>query len=257
MVPVFGRRTGWLLDRTARRWPRALDLEPRSSCLHSDCLRNAATGSRVDSRPPSQRGGRRRIARFLANGEELSCDLPLWKPDSRGITATYRGSSAAIKCPGRAAAWARRSPPAPPRSGDGGSTVPAMRAVLVATVVAMVSVLRSRVSLHLEVLALRHQLAVLQEVGRRPRPKPADRLLWVWLSRTWSGWQDALVLVKPRTVISWQRARRKHKRACHGSDKCDSVKFPGMTTRTGWVSPRPGGGTSSGSRPYGAAAVGC
>jgi hypothetical protein len=80
-----------------------------------------------------------------------------------------------------------------------------MRAVLVASVVAMVSVLRSRASLHVEVLALRHQLAVLQEVGRRPRLKPADRLLWVWLSRTWSGWQDALVLVKPRTVISWQR----------------------------------------------------
>jgi transposase InsO family protein len=82
-----------------------------------------------------------------------------------------------------------------------------MRAALVALVVAMVSMLRSRASLHLEVLALRHQLAVLQEGGRRPRLKPADRVLWVWLSRTWSGWQDALVLVKPRTVISWQRKR--------------------------------------------------
>jgi hypothetical protein len=37
-----------------------------------------------------------------------------------------------------------------------------MSAVLVASVVAMVSMLRSRASLHLEVLALRHQLAVLQ-----------------------------------------------------------------------------------------------
>jgi len=61
----------------------------------------------------------------------------------------------------------------------------------------MVSVLRSRASLHLEVLALRHQLAVLQRAGRRPRLKPADRVLWAWLSKTWSGWQDALVLVKP------------------------------------------------------------
>ncbi len=82
-----------------------------------------------------------------------------------------------------------------------------MRAVLVALVVTMVSVLRSRASLHLEVLALRHQLAVFQEGGRRPRLTPADRLLWVWLSRAWSGWQDALVFVKPRTVISWQRKR--------------------------------------------------
>ena len=85
--------------------------------------------------------------------------------------------------------------------------VPAMRAVLVALVVALVSVFRSRASLHLEVLALRHQLAVLQGGGRRPQLKPGDRLLWVWLSRTWSGWQDTLVFVKPSTVISWQRKR--------------------------------------------------
>ena len=82
-----------------------------------------------------------------------------------------------------------------------------MRVVLVALVVALVSVLRSRVSLHLKVLALRHQLAVFQGGGRRPRLKPADRLLWAWLSRAWSGWQDALVFVKPSTVISWQRKR--------------------------------------------------
>ncbi len=44
-----------------------------------------------------------------------------------------------------------------------------MRAVLVALAVALVSVLRSRVSLHLEVLALRHQLAVFQE-GRAEKP---------------------------------------------------------------------------------------
>ena len=82
-----------------------------------------------------------------------------------------------------------------------------MRAVLVALVVALVSVFRSRASLHLEVLALRHQLAVLQGGGRRPRLNPGDRLLWVWLSRAWSGWQDTLVFVKPSTVISWQRKR--------------------------------------------------
>jgi hypothetical protein len=76
----------------------------------------------------------------------------------------------------------------------------------------MVSLLRSRASLHLEILALRHQLAVLQSGGRRPRLKPADRLLWVWLSRAWSGWQDVLVFVKPSTVISWQRKRRRDHR---------------------------------------------
>jgi len=33
------------------------------------------------------------------------------------------------------------------------------------------------------------------------------RLLWSWLSRIWTGWADALVLVKPATVIPWQRRR--------------------------------------------------
>jgi hypothetical protein len=85
-----------------------------------------------------------------------------------------------------------------------------MRAVLVALAISMVALLRSRASLQLEILALRHQLAVLQGGGRRPGLKPADRLLWVWLSRTWSGWQDALVFVKPSTVLSWQRKRFRH-----------------------------------------------
>lgn len=33
----------------------------------------------------------------------------------------------------------------------------------------------------------------------------ADRWLWVWLSRVWTGWRTALVIVKPETVIGWQR----------------------------------------------------
>jgi putative transposase len=33
----------------------------------------------------------------------------------------------------------------------------------------------------------------------------ADRLLWIWLSRIWSGWRTTMVLVKPATVIAWHR----------------------------------------------------
>src|SRR6185295_992484 len=29
--------------------------------------------------------------------------------------------------------------------------------------------------------------------------------LWAWLSRAWSGWRTALVIVKPETVIAWHR----------------------------------------------------
>jgi transposase InsO family protein len=32
-----------------------------------------------------------------------------------------------------------------------------------------------------------------------------DRWLWVWLSRSWSDWRTALVIVKPETVIAWHR----------------------------------------------------
>jgi len=69
------------------------------------------------------------------------------------------------------------------------------------------SLFRSRLSLQIEILALRHQLAVYQRTGARPRLRSADRLLWAWLSRVWSGWQDALVFVKPETVIAWRRRK--------------------------------------------------
>jgi len=63
----------------------------------------------------------------------------------------------------------------------------------------------SRQHLLLENLALRQQLAVLSRRSARPRLQPADRLFWSWLSRAWSGWRSALMLVQPETVIRWQR----------------------------------------------------
>ncbi len=61
---------------------------------------------------------------------------------------------------------------------------------------------RSRVELELEVVALRHQVAVLhrQRPGR-PRFWPVDRLRWVWLYRVWPRCLDVMVLVKPATVV--------------------------------------------------------
>jgi putative transposase len=67
--------------------------------------------------------------------------------------------------------------------------------------------IRSRASLELEVIALRHQLAVLKR--RRPgraRFFLADRLLWIWLYRIRPQAIDAMVLVKPTTVKQWHRA---------------------------------------------------
>ena len=57
-----------------------------------------------------------------------------------------------------------------------------MASVFVSLVFALRSAARSRAALHLEILALRHQVAVLN--CSRPsqlRLTAADRVLWVWL----------------------------------------------------------------------------
>jgi putative transposase len=69
---------------------------------------------------------------------------------------------------------------------------------------------RSRTSLCLEHLALRHQLAVYQQTVDRPRLRSTDRVLWAWLARLWPSWRGALVFVQPRTVIAWQQQRFRH-----------------------------------------------
>lgn len=65
---------------------------------------------------------------------------------------------------------------------------------------------RTRRQLAIEMLALRHQLGVLKRSVKRPRLSNVDRGLWVLLSRRWASWSDALIIVKPATVIRWHRA---------------------------------------------------
>jgi hypothetical protein len=81
-----------------------------------------------------------------------------------------------------------------------------MTASLIALLAALRSSLRSRLELETEVLALRHQLAVLQRQGlRRPRFRQLDRLLWVLWSRLWPNWRRAVHIVTPETVVRWHR----------------------------------------------------
>jgi putative transposase len=78
--------------------------------------------------------------------------------------------------------------------------------VLLSFLLTLRSSARSRVALQLEILALQHQLQVLQRA--RPRRLPlakADRWLWVVLSRVLTKWRAALVIVQPETVIAWHR----------------------------------------------------
>ena len=71
------------------------------------------------------------------------------------------------------------------------------------------AIFKSRIRLQTENLALRHQLCVFQRSVKRPKIRPADRVLWSFLSRVWSGWKEALIFVKPDTVVRWQRRRFK------------------------------------------------
>src|ERR1700682_6044078 len=81
-----------------------------------------------------------------------------------------------------------------------------MNSVLVGLCAVIASSFWSRAALQTEILALRHQLAVLQaNAPRRLRLKRSDRVLWVLLSRFWSGWRRCLQMVQPATVIAWHR----------------------------------------------------
>ena len=64
---------------------------------------------------------------------------------------------------------------------------------------------QSRSDLQTEILALRHQIVVLQRGIPKPKLKPADRRFWVGLSQFWPRWRAALWIVKPATVIDWHR----------------------------------------------------
>jgi putative transposase len=69
---------------------------------------------------------------------------------------------------------------------------------------------RSKHELAAEIVALRSQLALYQlqqEKGIVPKPRctPAFRLTWILLVKAFTGWKDALCIVKPETVIRWHR----------------------------------------------------
>jgi transposase InsO family protein len=62
-----------------------------------------------------------------------------------------------------------------------------------------------RTDLVAENLALRQQLIVLHRRTKRPQLKTKDRVFWLWLARSWDGWRDSLIVVKPATVVRWHR----------------------------------------------------
>ncbi|MEE9268911.1 MAG: integrase core domain-containing protein [Candidatus Krumholzibacteria bacterium] len=70
---------------------------------------------------------------------------------------------------------------------------------------AIFSSIKSRRSLALENLALRHQLDVLQRTRKPRHLTNRDRVLWIVLSRLWPDWRESLAIVQPKTVVAWHR----------------------------------------------------
>ena len=75
--------------------------------------------------------------------------------------------------------------------------------MIIFTIFVIMLMIKLNRQLIIENLVLRQQLAIMRQSIKRPRIRKRDRLFWILLSRFWNGWQDALIVVKPETVIRW------------------------------------------------------
>ncbi len=81
-------------------------------------------------------------------------------------------------------------------------TKPATAALVQGTVMDLA---RSKPELVAEHALLRQQLIVLQRTVKRPRFTKADRVLLVLLASKLRAWWEALLIVKPETILWWHR----------------------------------------------------
>ena len=72
-----------------------------------------------------------------------------------------------------------------------------MTALFVALMASLRATIRSRLELAAEILALRHQLAVLQRTNSKRLLRPIDRLLWMLLSKAWPNWRQVVRVAAP------------------------------------------------------------
>ena len=82
----------------------------------------------------------------------------------------------------------------------------AMFELLSRTLRALLSTLASRASRDAEIFVLRQQLLVLSRRSRaRVRLRNLDRLVLAWLYRLFPSLLDAIIIVKPETLLRWHR----------------------------------------------------
>src|SRR5262249_20689880 len=85
----------------------------------------------------------------------------------------------------------------------------------------------------LENLALREQLGIFQRSVRHPKIRQRDRLFWVCLQKVWKEWRSALVIVRPETVLDWQRKHFKRTGANYPSTRIQ-VDLGGALISENW-----------------------
>jgi hypothetical protein len=81
-----------------------------------------------------------------------------------------------------------------------------MRTIALPVLSTLLGLFQSRALLHLEILALRQHLAMVDQTSRkRLRFHWSQRLFWVWLYRLWPGCLKTLQVFKPDTLVGRHR----------------------------------------------------
>ena len=80
-----------------------------------------------------------------------------------------------------------------------------MRTITLPVLSTLLGLLRSRTLLHLEILALRQQLAMVNQTPHKRLRFHWGQRFWVWLYRLWPCCLQVLQVFKPDTLVRWSR----------------------------------------------------
>jgi len=72
-------------------------------------------------------------------------------------------------------------------------------------IIAFFKIFSRKANIIAENISLRQQLAVYKRKHKKIPITNSDRIFWVFISKIWSKWKSALIIVNPETVLSWHR----------------------------------------------------